>query len=98
MRYIEIIALNNGAHRNISIDGVMDKPDDGWAIIPEEIVIPDTFPFVDIEVSENVVTKISPRNMNYSSETLSTEQTAEEILLELAADHEARICAIELGV
>lgn len=48
MRIIEIAALDNGAHRNQT--GTFSAVPDGWAVIPESIVIPETFPFVDIEV------------------------------------------------
>ena len=50
MTIIEIKALDNGAHRNQTHHGVVP---DGWAIIPEDVVIPDTFPFVDMEVEDS---------------------------------------------
>lgn len=50
MRIIEIVALENGAHRNQN--GAFTAVPDGWAVIHDDIAIPDTFPFVDIEVSE----------------------------------------------
>lgn len=49
MKMLEIAALENGAHRNQTYHGVLP---DGWAIIPEDMEIPDTFPFVDITVEE----------------------------------------------
>ena len=49
MQMIEIIALDNGAHRNQTYPGVLPE---GWAIIPFHMEIPDTFPFVDITVEE----------------------------------------------
>ena len=50
MTIIEIAALSNGAHRNQS-GGVSSVPD-GWAVIPDCIVIPATFPFVGVEAAE----------------------------------------------
>lgn len=50
MRIIEILPLENGAHRNQT--GNLDKVPEGYAQIPEDMTIPDTFPFVDIEVTE----------------------------------------------
>lgn len=47
MTIIEIKALDNGAHRNQTHHGVVP---DGWAIVPEDMAVPDTFPFVEIEV------------------------------------------------
>ena len=57
MRIIEIAALSNGAHRNQI--GTFSTIPDGWAVIPESIVIPDTFPFVSIEVDGQTVTSMT---------------------------------------
>ena len=57
MRIIEIAALDNGAHRNQT--GSLTAIPDGWAIIPDSIVIPDTFPFVSIEVENGVVVSMT---------------------------------------
>lgn len=57
MLIIEIAALDNGAHRNQT--GTFRTIPDGWAIVPAEIEIPDTFPFVNIEVEDGVVTSMT---------------------------------------
>lgn len=57
MRIIEIKALGNGAHRNQ--EGRLSYIPEGWAIVPNDIVIPETFPFVNIEVENGVVTKMT---------------------------------------
>ena len=49
MRIVEIQALDNGAHRNQTVSGAFAVPD-GWAEIPADVSIPETFPFVDLEV------------------------------------------------
>ena len=49
MRIVEIAALSNGAHRNQNNASVLP---DGWAVIPEGVTAPDTFPFVGLEVEE----------------------------------------------
>lgn len=63
MKLIEILALDNGAHRNFTTDMEVPVPE-GWAVIPEEMEIPDTFPFVDIEIAEvegvMTVTAVTP--------------------------------------
>jgi hypothetical protein len=56
MRIIEIAPLDNGAHRNQSHPGFVP---DGWAIVPDDMVIPDTFPFVDIEVKDGMVVSMT---------------------------------------
>lgn len=54
MKIIEIATLPNGAHRNQTWDASV--PLDGWAIIPDNMEIPQTFPFVNITVDGNIVT------------------------------------------
>lgn len=61
MRIIEINALSNGAHRN-QISGAAVVPD-GWAIIPDNIALPDSFPFVDITVEGGIVTAMTAGTM-----------------------------------
>lgn len=51
MKMLEIAALENGAHRNQTFHGVLP---DGWAVIPEGMELPATFPFVEVEV-KNVI-------------------------------------------
>ena len=46
MKMLEIAALPNGAHRNQTFHGNLP---DGWAVIPDDMEIPATFPFVNIE-------------------------------------------------
>ena len=60
MKIIEINALTNGAHRNQSGANVLPE---GWAIIPDDTIIPESFPFVDIEVDGNVVTSMTAREV-----------------------------------
>lgn len=50
MRIIEIKALENGGHNNQNANFV--KIPEGYALIPDDMPIPDTFPFVNIEVAE----------------------------------------------
>lgn len=57
MLIIEIAALENGAHRNQT--GTFRTIPDGWAEVPSSIEIPDTFPFVNIEVEDGVVTSMT---------------------------------------
>ena len=57
MRIIEIAPLENGAHRNQN-GGATVVPS-GWAVIPDGMAVPDTFPFVDIEVESGVVVKMT---------------------------------------
>ena len=57
MRIIEIAALENGAHRNQ--EGVFVSIPEGWAVSPFSTAVPDTFPFVDIEVEDGIVVKMT---------------------------------------
>lgn len=58
MQIIEIAPLDNGAHNNQTSDAITSPPP-GWAVVPDEMELPETFPFVDIEVTGNVVTKMT---------------------------------------
>ena len=53
MRIIEIQALDNGAHRNQTTTSTTIPT--GWAEIPADVAIPETFPFVDLQVEGNKV-------------------------------------------
>lgn len=48
MKIIEIKPLPNGAHRNQTTTSTTIPK--GWADIPADVAIPETFPFVDIQV------------------------------------------------
>ena len=49
MKIIKIVPYDNGAHGNQTSSGAFPVPD-GFALIPDDMPIPDTFPFVDIMV------------------------------------------------
>ena len=57
MKIIEITALDNGAHRNQT--GTFRTIPEGWAVIPPDMEIPETFPFVDIQVEGQTVTAMT---------------------------------------
>lgn len=60
MRYIKIEEYINGAHENFVTEIEISTPE-GYALIPDEIEIPSTFPFVNVELDENnVVKKLIP--------------------------------------
>ena len=56
MRFIKINAETNGAHKN---QNGGKKPGNGWAVIPEDMEIPSTFPFVNVTASKGVVTELT---------------------------------------
>jgi hypothetical protein len=56
VKIIEINALQNGAHRNQ--EGSFNIIPDGWAVIPDSIAIPASFPGVDIKVRDGVVVEM----------------------------------------
>lgn len=58
MKIIEIQALPNGAHRNQI--GTFSLIPDGWAVIPPDMAIPNTYPFVVLEVDGQTVTSLRP--------------------------------------
>lgn len=48
MQMLEIIALDNGAHRNQTYNGVLP---DGWAMLPDDMEC-ENFPFGEVEAEE----------------------------------------------
>lgn len=58
MKIIEIQALENGSHRNQTVSGAVAVPD-SWAEIPGDVAIPETYPFVDIQVEGNKVVSMT---------------------------------------
>ena len=76
MHIIEVKALDNGAHRNQN-GGISTIPD-GWAVIPDDMEIPDTFPFVNITVEGQVVTSMSPGVVPEPEDPITPDPTPEE--------------------
>lgn len=57
MRIIEIMPLSNGGHRNQ--ETTSNRVPDGWAVIPDDMAIPETFPFVDLVVKDGKVVSMT---------------------------------------
>lgn len=57
MKIIEIQALDNGAHRNQTTTSTTIPT--GWAEIPADVAIPETFPFVGLTVEGNKVVSMT---------------------------------------
>lgn len=57
MRIIEIQALDNGAHRNQTTTSTAIPT--GWAEIPADVAIPETYPFVDVVVESSKVVSMT---------------------------------------
>ena len=79
-RIIMIEANEFGGHDNMTIY-TGDAPEiDGWAEIPEEMILPFSFPFVDIEVEDGIVTSITQREVPPSPPEPEEQPTTDEIL------------------
>lgn len=98
MIIIEIAPLENGAHRNQTCK--LETIPEGWAVVPDDLST-ENFPFGEVAVEEingvPTVTNWVPVTIP-EPEPVEPEPSTEEILLEISADHEARLCEIELGV
>ena len=96
MKLIEIKALDNGAHDNQTIDGVIPVPE-GWAVIPDDMPIPATFPFVNITVKDGVVTSMTAGKMPDPEPEVEPEPTPLDIL-EAQVTYTAMMTDTLLGV
>ncbi len=61
MKLIEIQALPNGAHRNQTTTSTAIPT--GWAEIPADVAIPETFPFVDVVTSGGKIVSLRAREV-----------------------------------
>ena len=81
--YLEILALENGAHRNQT--GSLSAIPEGWAVIPDELET-ENFPYGEVEAEEidgvMTVVKWIPGEMPDipEPEPVEPEPTTEEIL------------------
>lgn len=98
MRIIEIVACDNGAHRNQNAS--LSKVPEGWAMIPDDMEIPSTFPFVDIEVEDGVVVSMTAGVIpeEPAEEEAEYEPTAQDDTDAMLIDHEYRLTLLELGI
>lgn len=98
MKAIQIEADSRGAHAYQESDDYFPLLD-GWALIPDDMDIPDTFPFVGITVEEikGVMVAVSmTAGVVPPPEPITPEPTIEDDLLETALDHEVRLLELEL--
>ena len=91
MRIIKIIGFPDGAHQNQTYNGATVP--DGWAVIPDGMEIPDTFPFVNLTVDGQTVISMTA---DVVPEPEESEPTSEDITLDLMAEHEERLCMLEI--
>lgn len=68
MKIIELVSLENGAHRNRKTDFDVEVPD-GWALVSDDLEIPATFPFVKnlVQDESGVVIGWEPDQESYNA-------------------------------
>lgn len=68
MKIVELVALENGAHRNRKTDFGVEVPD-GWALVSDDLEIPATFPFVKnlVQDESGVVIGWEPDQESYDA-------------------------------
>lgn len=97
---IKIEQNSNGSYNNQNT--VIKNIPDGWAVVPDDIVIPDTFPFVNIKTQEingvMTVTEMTAGVVPAPEPTPEPEPTATDDLEQMAIDHEYRLTLLELGL
>lgn len=86
MRIIEITAQSNGAHKNQTLNRFIQPPA-GWAIIPPDMAIPSTYPFVDIEVEGGVVVSMTAGVVPEPEPEPEPEPTVDERVTALEAEN-----------
>ena len=100
MNFIKIEPLENGAHENRMLSSETTIPD-GWAVIPEGMELPSSFPFVDIETEEQdgvpTVTSMTAREIPESPETDPAPTTAEQIAALQEQNEMLKQCLLEMS-
>jgi hypothetical protein len=99
MRIVKIESLENGAHVNKT--GNFNYVPAGYAVIPDGMTLPASFPFVDLEVKEidGIMTVVSMSEREVPvAEPVKAEPSAQDDTDALLIDHEYRITLLELGV
>ena len=100
MQMIEIIALENGAHRNQTYNGFLPE---GWALVPDNLETKN-FPFGEVTVEDmdgyTVVATWTPLPMP-EPETPpmpEAENSAQDDIDAMLIDQEYRLTLLELGL
>lgn len=97
---IKIEPFGNGGHSNQST--TPKQIPEGWAIVPDDIIIPDTFPFVNIEIEEidnvMVVTEMTEGVVPEPGPEPEPEPTTKERLTAVEEDVTALTEAVERGL
>lgn len=109
MIIIELAPLKNGAHRNQTTSGLLPVPN-GWAVIPKEMALPETFPFVGVEAQAGIVTALTPGTvpkpesesiptMDERMEKLENENSKLKSQLQMQAQQQEFLenCLLEMG-
>lgn len=78
MRIIQIAENELGGHQNQTTTADVVVPE-GWAVIPDDMAIPETFPFVRITVRNGVVKSMVAGTMP-PDEPVTPQPTADDIL------------------
>ena len=100
MLIVEIIALDNGAHRNQDSNLSIQNIPEGWAVVPEDMEL-ENFPFGEVTAEEidgvmtvtNWVAGVIPE-----VEPIEEEPSEEDDTVAMLVDHEYRLTLLELGL
>ena len=94
MKLIKIEQNQNGSHANQTTSAEIQIPF-GWAVIPEDMEIPDSFPFVNIVVDGDVVVSMAARALPEPTEEekreMYQELTVQYIRIQYSSNDEYKI-------
>ena len=92
MWIVNLEANPNGSHNDHRADHIVSVPE-GWAMIPDDFIVPDTFPFVsiesqdvifyrDVEVEKEVTKTRYTDNVDDNGNVMTEEYTETEVVIE----------------
>lgn len=91
-----IEAYDNGAHANQSVTPKIIP--EGWAAVPDDMEVPETFPFVSITVDGQTVTGMTAGEVPPPQPEPAPSPAAQDDTDAMLLDHEYRIVLLELGI
>lgn len=98
MTIIEINARENGSHNIQSLNGAVKVWEDGYIEVPAHLhdAVWATYGWCDLQIEEGKLVGITPTERPTEPEPEPQPPLAEDITLDMLAEHEERLCMLEL--
>ena len=98
MTIIEILAREDGSHNIQSRHGAARVWEDGYIEVPSHLhdAVWATYGWCDLQIEEGKLVGVTPTERPPEPEQEPQPPLAEDITLDMLADHEERLCMLEI--